>query len=328
MTLLRRIVKVNAGGQLFQSYLSTLKRYPDTKFAKLFDSLLPVSNGASVPEVEDVFIDASPAVFQHVLSFLRCSHMQLPVADEQLRAELVSQLNEWELMPYVFPAAGSAVAHGGGEMSESDATSSSHAEASVQLPDVCTVQLCDHLQHDQGVKRHAMTITYGADGFLLRRLTQMIRRDLNQQLSSTYWQCYQTNERAAFFATTKLANGAADILTTSITQQVVQHTESLGYRLSSSYVTLSPDVVHTSVRMFIHQFIFRRVRLPSLELSDEASIISGGDGDADDQPGGSPAELEMYRNFEPRHAGPQKVLWETSTVRPPLEQRSEDIWKP
>ncbi|KAK7197928.1 potassium voltage-gated channel [Novymonas esmeraldas] len=322
---MHRIVTINVGGRHFQTRLSTLLRFPDTTFAKLFDGLAPApvssattATAASAPfsppalEGEDVFVDANPDVFEKVLGFLRSSHIQLPVHDDGLRAELVHHLNSWDLMPHVFPATSPPAD------ADADAAAAEGGERPllVELPDVCVVQLCDHMQHDQGVKRHAMTITYGADGFQLRKLTQMIRRDLNMQLSSTYWQCYQTNERAAFFATTKVANGAADILTTSITQQVVQHTERMGYHLSSSYVTLSPDVVHTSVRMLIHNFIFRRVRLPALEAADEAALL-GDEGD----------EVETYQNFEPRPVGPQKVQWSDSPSKPPPQDLSSDVWK-
>lgn len=319
---MNRIVKVNVGGRHFQTRLATLLRYPNTAFAQMFEGLAPSSEPTTAPtEVpaalpasfaeagEDVFIDANPDVFAKVLSFLRTNHIQLPVNDEGLRAELVSHLNAWDLMPHAFPAAATTEAGEDGE-------AGSVAPATVELPDVCVVQLCDHMQHDQGVKRHAMTITYGCDGFQLRKLTQLIRRDLNLQLSSTYWQCYQTNERAAFFATTKVANGAADILTTSISQQVIEHTERMGYHLTSSYVTLSPDVVHTSVRMLIHNFIFRRVRLPALEAADESALL-GDEGE----------EVETYQNFEPRPVGPQRVQWADAPSRPHPQEKSEDIWK-
>ncbi|EPY34953.1 potassium voltage-gated channel [Angomonas deanei] len=161
-----------------------------------------------------------------------------------------------------------------------------------------------------------MTITYGSDGFHLRELTRRIRHDLNGQLSSTFWQCYQTGERAAFFTTTKVANGAADILTTSITQQVITHTEGMGYHLVSSYVTLSPDVVHTSVRMLIHNFIFRRVQLGTLEMGDAEQLMQHG--------GGEEEELETFVNFEERPVGPQKHLAQPTT--PAEGTRSSDIW--
>lgn len=300
---MNRIVKINAGGRGFQTYMSTLLRFPDTGFAKLFDGKLPspsTGNGTTDGngDSSEVFLDVNPDVFERVLGFLRTQKLFLPTDNETLRADLVHHLNKWDLLPYAFPPAPVSL--------------SSDATELVQLPDVCVVQLCDHMQHDQGVKRHAMTITYGADGFHLRELTKSIRRDLNGQLSSTYWQCYQTNERAAFFTTTKVANGAADLLTTSITQQVIAHTEAMGYHLTSSYVTLSPDIVHTSVRMLIHNFIFRRTRAAALE---EADGFAMGEVEADEAEG----ELEVFQNFEPRPVGPQKAQWSES--HPPPSER-------
>lgn len=305
---MNRIVRINAGGRPFQTYLGTLFRFPDTGFAKMFEGKLGPS-GADAPvaapdaaEGSEVFVDVSPDVFDRVLNFLRTDRMYLPTDNEGLRADLVFHLNKWDLMPYAFPPTQMSDESGSGAEDGGDGM----AEGLVALPDACVVQLCDHMQHDQGVKRHAMTITYGADGFQLRDLTRAIRRDLNGQLSSTYWQCYQTNERAAFFTTTKVANGAADLLTTSITQQVVAHTEAMGYHLTSSYVTLSPDIVHTSVRMLIHNFIFRRTRAAALEEGD--GFAMGGESEGE----GEGEDLEVFQNFEPRHVGPQKTQWEAS----------------
>lgn len=343
---MNRIISVNAGGRTFQTYLSTVLRFPDTAFARLFETVVvpqssphgttpsllpttvavPAAAAAEAAEAvtasasslttsadaaaKEVFLDVNPDVFARVLDFLRTNQLQLPTHDDALRSTLVHHLQTWELLPYAFPPASPDMDGAGGDLAEADAV--------VVLPDVCVVQLCDHMQHDQGVKRHAMTITYGADGFQLRRLTQAIRRDLNQQLSSTYWQCYQTNERAAFFTTTKVANGAADLLTTSITQQVIAHTERLGYHLASSYVTLSPDVVHTSVRMLIHNFIFRRTRLPELEEAD----TKGGLFDLEEGEEG----VETFQNFEPRHVGPQRTPWSGAPSRPPQPVAADDLW--
>ncbi|CCW64744.1 unnamed protein product [Phytomonas sp. EM1] len=310
---MNRIIKVNAGGRIFQTYLSTLLRFPETKFANFFLPAQIEATGKAYKHKHDeqnassdeIFLDVNPDVFDLVLNFLRTNIMRLPTHNDALRSDLVFHLNMWDLMPHAFPPL--QVADGEGDASE-------EARSMVVLPDVCVVQLCDHLYHDQGVKRHALTITYGADGFQLRGLTQSIRRDLTQQLSSTFWQCYQTNERAAFFTTTKIANGAADLLTTSVTQQVIQHTEQLGYHLTSSYITLSPDVVHVSVRMLIHNLIFRRTRLPYLEPSDGVNLLDDADGEG---------VLETFRNFEPRSVGPNKVSWENS--RPPESDRVGDI---
>ncbi|ESL08183.1 potassium voltage-gated channel [Trypanosoma rangeli SC58] len=283
---------INAGGRVFETHLSTLLRYPNTPFAKMFS--LPAAGRKKCK----FFVDATPQAFECVLSFLRTSQLQLPRDNEQLRAEIVYCLDVWGLLEHAFPAA-------------PQNTSSSDV---VELPDICVVQVCDHMQHDQGVKRHALTITFGANGFQLRRLTQRIRRDLEKLISSTYWQCYQTNERAAFFVTTKVANGTADLLTTSVTQQLIEHTEAMGYFLASSYVTLSPDVVHTSVRMLIHNFTFRRARQTALELGDEMAMTVEDD------------IIETHNNIASMRVGPQKASLHEERSLPPNSSKASDIW--
>ncbi|KAH9589451.1 Potassium channel tetramerization-type BTB domain [Trypanosoma melophagium] len=283
---------INAGGQRFETFFSTLQRFPNTAFAKMFP--LPPAGRRS----REFFLDVTPQVFECVLSFLRTNQMNLPRDNEQLREELVHSLNHWGLLEHAFPA--------------SNQTDGSNLHP-VELPDICVVQICDHMQHDQGVKRHALTITYGADGFQLRLLTQRIRSDLEKQLSSTYWQCYQTNGRAAFFVTTKVANGTADLLTTSVTQQIIEHTESIGYSLVSSYVTLSPDVVHTSVRMLIHNFTFRRTQQTVLDSVDMLTM-------------GKNNTIETHENITPLRVGPQRHPATGDQSIPLNNIRATDIW--
>ncbi|CUG89492.1 potassium voltage-gated channel protein, putative [Bodo saltans] len=332
--LSRQVLKVNAGGRVFETFAGTLLKYPRSLFAqKIERALAPPAEGAgdlaAVGPSNEVFFDTDPKVFESVMSFLRTGRITLPTDNERLRNELVHFLESEELFEHAFPravASGSSaddiVSGGNGEAGESTTI--------VQLPDVCVVQLCDHMQHDQGVKRHAVTISYGADGFQLRGLAKRIRKDLNTQLASTYWQVYQTNERAAFFVTTKVANGTADLMTTSISQQVITHTESMGYSLTSSYVTLSPDVVHTNVRMLVHNFIFRRVRMPTPEASD--ALIALQNSSADETTGNEvddvvdPA-LQVHPNFEPPAVGPQKSMWDNTPPVVPAGQRLKNIWK-
>lgn len=282
---------------------------------------------------QPVFVDVDPAVFESVLNFLRIGSMTLPTNNEPLRSAIVHYLTETGLLPHAFPS----VAANEDSSRQDDATAAEQGNSGeapkdqdnvVVLPDVCVVQLCDHMQHDQGVKRHAITISYGADGFCLRNLAKRIRRDLNTQLASTYWQVYQTNERAAFFVTTKVANGTADLMTTSITQQVIEHTEKMGYSLASSYVTLSPDVVHTNVRMLIHNFIFRRVRLPVPDAGDgDALMVVGNTNDQQQNSSEDSFERQVHPNFEPRAVGPQKTMWEGEPSVVPPGERVRDIWK-
>jgi hypothetical protein len=318
-------VRINAGGRLFETLLSTVCKYPETPLAKLFKGHVASSSSANsrgplkrkgsgglgkkvsregAPQTapSEVFIDVNPLVFEHVLDFLRTGDVSLPVSDEKLRRGVVHQLDAWQLMEHAFPPVARV-----NESSEGVPPEGALPAGYVRLPDVCVVQMCDHMQHDQGVKRHALTITYGSDGFLLKSLCKAIRGDLSTQLASTYWQCYQTNERSAFFVTTKVANGTADLMTTAISQQVIQHTESMGYSLVSSYVTLSPDVVHTSVRMLIHNLIFRRIRQPSLEDTDALAVVASSSSSALEEV----VDDLVMPNFQPPSVGPQKVsnLW-------------------
>eukprot|EP00796_Vickermania_ingenoplastis_P012324 gene12324-8455_t len=339
----RHVVRVNAGGQVFETRLQTLQRFPDTLFASLFATLTarPGDAGASAragsaggPQSRtttstassgpspDVFLDVSPRVFERVLQFLRTSRLVLPGAEDLcLRGDLVHQLREWELLPHAFAAqaAGSGAADDAG-------TDGGNLEAEaevgtlVRLPDVCAVQLLDTMSLEAGVRRHALTITYGADGFHLRDLTRRIREDLQPLLSSTYWQVHQTGERSIFFATTRVADGAAALLTTSLQQQVLEHTEHLGYTLMNSQMTISQDPVHVSVRLWAHQLLFRRARISAgLDARDVDEF--------EDQVGASGPETEAtFANVEPagRHVGPAP-RFHTDEWFPPGEDRSADF---
>eukprot|EP00744_Colponema_vietnamica_P024113 GILI01035093.1.p1 GENE.GILI01035093.1~~GILI01035093.1.p1 ORF type:complete len:314 (+),score=22.41 GILI01035093.1:34-942(+) len=287
----------------------------------------------------ELFLDVDPKVFNFVLQFLRSGKMVLPTDDEPLRRAITSALNDFGLLDVAFPPIRSA--------EDVEANDSEDPVPMVRLPDVCVVQMCDHLQHDQGVKRHALNISYGSDGFALKDLCKKVRKDLNGQLSNTYWQCYQTHERSMFLITTKVANGTADLMMTSVTQRIIEHTEqTMGYRLVSSYVTLSPDIKNTNVRLFIHNLIFRRVRNPSLEESDAVQLFSNPDGSISaamgvlsgmqhqermknrEDPTFVPNE-EMFKNFEPQAIGPQSSYGQLGMPlsAPPGQRVPGDIWQ-
>lgn len=302
-------VKVNAGGKVFETFAQTLLKYPKTTFGKIIHAALLPRSGARQKtavvkrhkEMREVFLDVDPRVFEIILQFFRSGKMQLPTQDEILRLAVVWQLEEWQLKDAAFPP------------SPLEAHSNPNT---VLLPDMLVVQMCDHMQADQGVKRHAVTITYGSDGFLLKTLCKEVRKDLTKLLSTTFWQVYQTNERAAFFVSTRLSNGSADLLMTSVSQKVVEHTELMGYKLETSYVTLSPDVEHTSVRLFIHYFIFRRVRAPSLEAPDEIMVMQ----QSERADGADP----IKPNFMPPDIGPQPPARSPLVV--PRSEKVEKIW--
>lgn len=280
----------------------------------------------------ELFLDVSPRVFERILNFLRTKTLFLPIDDLALRGDLVHQLREWELLDKAFPPTRlensmNSSTNGSGVNSsnpfnlankEEEATDhDSDVSLAFPLPDVCTVQLLDSMSVDAGVRRHALTITFGSDGFQLRELTKQIRGDLRDLLSATYWQVHQTGERSVFFATTRVADGAAAMLTTSILQQVITHTESMGYVLTSSNSTISPDPVHVSVRLLLQQLIFRRSRLHLLEPGDMANeeerralLRSYSEQKTDGVSGQEEEEVEeTFSNFEPRHVGPKKTIW-------------------
>jgi hypothetical protein len=230
------------------------------------------------------------------------------------------------------------------------------------LPDTLLVQLCDHMQHDQGVKRHAITVTVGSDGLAVTNLVRDVRRDLKGMLATTYWQMHQTHERTAFFVCTRVSHGTADMLVTSMTQRVISHIEEkFGYRLQTSNVTLSPDVQHTKVRMLYQYFVFRKLPLAEcnqqkmlmstlIEAAEErAAAAAAAEGksnrrlDGDDEAGNDDAAAEddegaadgfdakhraglpEFRNFEAPQVGPQDPSKPEKTV--PKSQAVERIWK-
>lgn len=326
------VVAINAGGRLFQTTLATLNRFPDSKLSRMVskgtspacfrsigvttpqDGLPSIQPAEPTPSSSPCFIDVCPRVFERILNFLRTGQMRLPTHDLSLRADVVHQLTAWDLLHHAFPASHHDNSHNGGEKEDDP---SSLPPPLIVLPDVCVVLLADTLSLDGGVRRHALTITYGSEGFDLHTLTRRVRNQLRPLLSSTYWQIHQTSERAAFFATTKVTDAVGALLTTTINQQVLEHTEAMGYHLASSYTTLSPDPVHTSVRLLLHHFIFRRVRLSTLEPADVGDLDAAGEQEEEEE------VVETFRNFEPRHVGPQRL---TTPVVPPNTEKSADFF--
>ena len=273
-----------------------------------YDNFLPTAAAASSSSSSsELFLDMDPDAFHHILQFLRSGSIRLPAptasplfaaaaasplltsannnnnnngsgyashdgpGGEPLRASIVRQLDVLGLTRHAFPPVAQDDDNGAAMVVDDDGAATTTA-----LPDVLIVQMCDHMQAEQGIKRHAVTITFGSDGFQIKELCKSVRKDLRPLLSATYWQIHQTNERAAFFVSTRIANASADLLMTSVAQRTVAHAESMGYSLANSYVTLSPDAMHTHVRIFIHCFIFRRVRLPVLESSDALALRAAG----------------------------------------------------
>jgi hypothetical protein len=385
---MNRIVRVNAGGKVFATKWSTLCRWPDSGLSKIVQSESkpmhlkgkswkksapvaqpPVASTAQgdegiqqsstdvSPGPRQLFLDCDPDVFQHILAFLRTGSITLPSNNEVLRSSIVHQLDAWGLTPFAFAKSKPAATGEDGEPAEGPSSDQAPLDGqgeAVALPDIVAVQLCDQMQLDQGSKRHAVTITYGADGFHLRSLCKTARKDLGSLMSSTYWQMYQTNERSAFFVSTRMSSGSADLLMTSLSQRVIEHTEKMGYSLVNGYVTISPDIQFVSVRLFVHWLIFRRVRSPTLEFADVDSLAlveeagarkPSGDADADAEwanLGGMPSangqshprsagrtgsegeDDYRFKNFEPPHVGPKGP--EPNPPIVPKGARVDKIW--
>ena len=68
-------IKLNVGGQVFETQLSTLTRYPSSTLARMFKSDL--MHNDPVPE-EFYFLDTDPHCFQHILSWLRYGTVSIP----------------------------------------------------------------------------------------------------------------------------------------------------------------------------------------------------------------------------------------------------------
>lgn len=84
-----RIIRINVGGRIFETYLSTLLKYPSTLLGSMFH---PKNSSQLTKENpnEDVFFDRSPRLFEIILNFFRTSQLLLPpnVSHEALLEEL------------------------------------------------------------------------------------------------------------------------------------------------------------------------------------------------------------------------------------------------
>ncbi|XP_006000631.1 putative potassium channel regulatory protein [Latimeria chalumnae] len=70
----QEVVVLNVGGMKFTTFPSTLRRYPDSKLARMLDGSDPdfrVVNG-------QFFVDRDGSLFRHILEYLRTRHLTLP----------------------------------------------------------------------------------------------------------------------------------------------------------------------------------------------------------------------------------------------------------
>lgn len=83
-------IKINVGGRIFETYMSTLRKYPNTLLGTMFhprNMLLLKKKGNSS---EEVFFDRNPRVFEVILDFFRTSTINRPpdVTPDMLREEM------------------------------------------------------------------------------------------------------------------------------------------------------------------------------------------------------------------------------------------------
>jgi len=68
-------IKLNVGGRIFETQLSTLTSYPNSSLAKMFKTDLMHND----PEPEEVYyLDTDPQCFQHILGWLRYGFVAIP----------------------------------------------------------------------------------------------------------------------------------------------------------------------------------------------------------------------------------------------------------
>jgi len=88
-------IKLNVGGKIFETQLSTLARYPNSNLARMFEADVMHND----PEPEEIYyLDADPRCFQHILSFLRYGIFAIPPEmDKKLVMMAAKQLGLDEL---------------------------------------------------------------------------------------------------------------------------------------------------------------------------------------------------------------------------------------
>jgi len=98
-----RVITLNVGGVLYTTKLSTLLKYPNTKFAPLatLGSRNPTRPAIDQRDVNDnPFFDRDGPTFRHVLNFMRDGRLTLP-GDFQDYDMLVNEAKFYEIEPLV-----------------------------------------------------------------------------------------------------------------------------------------------------------------------------------------------------------------------------------
>lgn len=81
-----RRIKINVGGRIFETYVSTLRKYPNTLLGTMFHP----RNMLLMENTEEMFFDRNPRIFEVILDFFRTSQIHRPpdVSPEMLREEM------------------------------------------------------------------------------------------------------------------------------------------------------------------------------------------------------------------------------------------------
>ena len=90
-------ITFNVGGKLFEVYSGTLKRFPDSKLAKLTEK-----SDSFDCDIGEHFFDRNPTVFEAVLEACRTGELHIP---RELCGPMVKrELEFWEISPaYLSP---------------------------------------------------------------------------------------------------------------------------------------------------------------------------------------------------------------------------------
>ena len=64
-------IRINVGGQVFETSLQTVTKFPESKLARMFSSEMEDEDVMMTKETKDVYLDLDPQCFSSVLTWLR-----------------------------------------------------------------------------------------------------------------------------------------------------------------------------------------------------------------------------------------------------------------
>ena len=82
---MEKVIKLNVGGKVFETYVSTLAKYPDTLLGSMFTSSAKMND-----DKKEFFFDRDPDYFSYILNFYRNGTSDIPVniSSDSYEAEL------------------------------------------------------------------------------------------------------------------------------------------------------------------------------------------------------------------------------------------------